>query len=261
MIDISKRLSASVTIFHAAYRGQSPQTATMPTVRCVERMLSLGMGIEVWLSERLKAYGQEQREALRELLAQVDPISTHSGLSSWDPDKLREEISLSASLGASVMVVHLGTLAFEDPEPPTAGIAEVAAFARDQGLTLALENSGRKSIEVLRKALPLVGDDPRSSGLGLCIDTGHANRSCSRDGITPAAFLEELREAIVEVHVNDNEGSADLHLPPGEGNIDWLAVLAAIRGLRDGSVVCLEITAPADPVVALEQARAFVLSQ
>ncbi len=232
----------------------------MPTTRCIQKMLPLGMGIEVWLSERLKGYSQEQKETLRDLLAQVDPVSTHSGLSSWVPEQLREEISLSAYLGASALVVHLNTLAFEEPEPPTAGIAEVAAFARDQGLTLALENSGRKSIDVLRNALPIVGDDPRASGLGLCIDTGHANRSCTRDGITPAQFIDELRELIVEVHLNDNEGAADLHLPPGEGTIDWHAVLPAIRALPDGAVVCLEPTSPGDPVQTLERARDFLLS-
>lgn len=259
MIDLSKQVSASLVVFHAAYRGQPPSTASKPLEWRIEQVRSLGIGVEIWLSEqRFASYSADDRTALRDLLSGVYPFTAHSDQSRWEPGKLREEIELASFLGASILVVHLGTLALEDPEPPITGITEIAAFARDHGLMLALENSGRTGIAPLRDALDLVGSAPRASGLGICIDTGHANRSQVRDGVPPAAFLQELREVVVEVHVNDNEGAADLHLPPGEGTTDWPSTLAAIRELRDDAVICLEVTSPDDPVQAIRQSVEFV---
>lgn len=262
MVDIESRIAASMAVFYASYRGTAPKTVSMPGLWSVERIIELGMGVEVWLSEHgFKPQETEKWEALRQMLRRADPVTTHTDLSSWQPGKLRDEIDMSAQLGASVLVVHCNTLGLEDAEPPGAEETRgICAFVRDHGLILALENSGRIGIGTLERALDLVGSNPAETGLGICVDTGHANRSCARDGITPAAFIEKLKDVTVEVHVNDNEGVADLHLPPGEGTIDWHVTLSAMRLLPDHAVVCIEIAAPGDPAVTLGNTRQFLMS-
>ncbi len=263
MVGIAKRLSASVAIFHAAYRGRRPDTAGLPVLRCVERILPLGIGVEIWLSERqFRNYTRETTAALRERLQGVEPITAHSNLSRWNPDKLRREIRLSQHLGASVLVVHRNTLGLEDAEPPTSEeLRDIAAYARDHGMVLALENSGRRGIELVRRGIDLIGADPLKTGMGVCIDTGHAHRAMLLDGAPVVDYLTEFREVTVEVHVNDNEGAADLHLPPGEGTIDWHGVIPAIRALPDRTVICLEPTSPGDPATTLAKAKDFVLGK
>ncbi len=52
----------------------------------------------------------------------------------------------------------------------------------------------------------------------VCIDTGHSN-FC---GESPAAAVRMVgKEYLGTLHVHDNDGTADTHWLPGEGNIDW----------------------------------------
>ncbi|MFH1416367.1 MAG: sugar phosphate isomerase/epimerase [Elusimicrobiota bacterium] len=59
-------------------------------------------------------------------------------------------------------------------------------------------------------------DIAREFGTGICLDTGHANIS----GMG-AVLAEEVIEKTEELHLHDNFGEKDEHLPVGDGNIDW----------------------------------------
>ena len=51
-------------------------------------------------------------------------------------------------------------------------------------------------------------------------------------------FISEFRDHIGHVHVSDNMGDWDTHLPVGEGNIDWASVLLELKGAGfNGSLV------------------------
>ena len=69
-------------------------------------------------------------------------------------------------------------------------------------------------------------DDPR---LGLCLDIGHAAVYSDRSPQEwTAAFLPWLRH----VHLHDNDGKTDLHLPLGQGRLElrpWLEALEQAR--------------------------------
>ena len=58
----------------------------------------------------------------------------------------------------------------------------------------------------------------KSSSLGFCYDSGHANINGGD------LVLDGIYEDIVTAHIHDNDGILDLHLPPGEGSIDWAHV-------------------------------------
>ena len=47
-------------------------------------------------------------------------------------------------------------------------------------------------------------------------------------GVCSARF-EPLRELTVSVHIHDNHGEKDEHLPPYEGSIDWPAAIALFK--------------------------------
>ena len=51
-------------------------------------------------------------------------------------------------------------------------------------------------------------------------------------------FIETFGSKIKHVHVSDNRGKADQHLPLGEGNINWSKVLDALEDVNyDGWLV------------------------
>jgi len=58
-----------------------------------------------------------------------------------------------------------------------------------------------------------------SSFFGFCLDVGHQH-SFSRTPLK--AWLEELQSVLREIHLHDNDGTSDSHLPIGEGTIDFV---------------------------------------
>lgn len=63
-----------------------------------------------------------------------------------------------------------------------------------------------------------------SPALKVCIDVGHAEVS---EGFH--AFWAVAKERCVALHMHDNNSHIDLHLVPGNGNIDWRKILSTLR--------------------------------
>jgi sugar phosphate isomerase/epimerase len=57
-----------------------------------------------------------------------------------------------------------------------------------------------------------------SGNFGICFDTGHCNLFTT---VPLSRWLDELGEHIIELHLHDNDTTADQHLPPGEGSFDF----------------------------------------
>jgi sugar phosphate isomerase/epimerase len=74
--------------------------------------------------------------------------------------------------------------------------------------------------------------------VGACIDTGHANIGM---GIKPADLLRRMGPLVWALHLHDNDGSGDLHLPPGRGNIDWGDVIRALTEISYKGTLDVEI--------------------
>ncbi len=252
---------ASVEVFYGI-RGKSSCELSIPET--ARRVVEAGFGVEVLLADHWmlrERPSEETIEHLTEICRVAKIMTTHACLNTWNPDAFREEALLAARIGIPLMVIHpyvLG-LDIEDCRPAESEVRDLCRFALDNGVMLALENLGKTGVNSLRRALDMVGAEPERTGLGICIDVGHANRSCTLDGIRPEAFLKEFGELILEVHVDDNLGEKDLHLPPGQGNIDWPPVIEAIGELRDDAVICLEITSDGDPIQTLKDSRDFLL--
>lgn len=68
--------------------------------------------------------------------------------------------------------------------------------------------------------------------IGLHADLGHFNL-CGR---RPEAYLKEFGAKIEHVHLHDNDGKSDIHLPPGVGTIDWPRVVKLLKGCYDGTI-------------------------
>lgn len=100
------------------------------------------------------------------------------------------------------------------------------------GAVLCLENvyeSGPKQIKALLDGL----DSPRA---GFCLDTGHFNVFAE----SPLEeWIGELGGYIRELHLHDNFGQTDEHLPVGEGNFPFHHLFAMLKQYKK-PVVTLE---------------------
>ena len=130
----------------------------------------------------------------------------------------------------------------------------LASLARDYSVVLYLENLddnrvGSLPVELLA-LLHAVNED-----ICVTLDTGHAFIIAERYGIPLSDFFDVLSPVIKHVHLHDNDGISDLHLPPGEGKIDVGCVLMDIWDAQPENVV-LEINRFVDPENVKESIKA-----
>jgi sugar phosphate isomerase/epimerase len=100
--------------------------------------------------------------------------------------------------------------------------------ARDFGIRILYEplEGLKDTLKNLSRILKEVQD------LLIHIDIGHAYIR----GIQPAAYFKAFPGRIAHIHLHDNNGLADLHLPLGAGKINWKNTIHQIRNVYDGTV-------------------------
>jgi len=127
-------------------------------------------------------------------------------------------------------------------------LREVVKKAEELGVKVAIENMIGKDERFCSRISDLIGiiESVGSPYLGICLDTGHIN-------LLPRS-VTSMREEILHagkylwtLHIHDNDGERDSHLPMGEGNIDWSQVIKALREINYKGVFLMEIQEREDP--------------
>ncbi len=127
----------------------------------------------------------------------------------------------------------------------------VAARCRELGVALVLENMlPHLFAGPVSELLWLLGAMD-AGGVGICLDTGHAFLG----GDLPAV-VDKLSGHLWMVHVNDNRGDRDDHLPPGRGSIDWPALVSHLCRAPFAGGMILELAGGDDGEAILTSARA-----
>jgi len=167
-------------------------------------------------------------------------------------------LETAAELGAEKAVLHpsmvsgLGSLVLEEVQSyADESLAALVEAARRIHLPLCLENMFPKYH---------IGYDPaefetwfaRHPDLRLTLDTGHGNID-ARGVRRILQFVRFFGDRIGHVHVSDNRGKRDEHLPIGSGRIDFASVIAALLGTGYDGTVTLEVFT--DDRRALKQSR------
>jgi sugar phosphate isomerase/epimerase len=116
---------------------------------------------------------------------------------------------------------------------------------------LALENVFDDRPDPLRRLL----DEVNSPFLGYCLDAGHANLF-SR--VPLAEWVEALGPRLLEIHVHDNRGEADEHLPLGQGNIDFAGLFSLLAEKKIRPVYTLEPQEIAHLLPSLEAVKKYL---
>ncbi|MGI6368449.1 MAG: sugar phosphate isomerase/epimerase family protein [Anaerolineae bacterium] len=158
---------------------------------------------------------------------------------------LLHAVEVCKSVGATVVVVHAplvrGLSLGDLPDVPSlvqqdlVGLGEPVARAAELGVELALENGRTLAHWVYIQALLERINQPH---VGACVDAGHANLG---DLGAPRA-IRMAGKRLLTLHLHDNLGEVDDHLPPGRGTIDWAELLAALAEVGYHRTLQLELT-------------------
>jgi sugar phosphate isomerase/epimerase len=143
---------------------------------------------------------------------------------------INKSVDLCAAVGGKTLIVHSGTHTYErrighntDNNPLLKlqwdnnidSLKQINAYANSRGITVCLENIGfnsmDQSFEDLLEIRKAVG-----GSLQFTLDFGHA-----RLGQGAEEGIRLLKENIRHIHLHDNHGKTDDHLPVGDGNYDF----------------------------------------
>lgn len=137
-------------------------------------------------------------------------------------NRLKQTIDISSRFGAKIMVVHPGYWPFKTPalreewmQRAKPELVELAQFAQEKGMKVALENVFDRTPEDLKALVDMVN----LPNVGICFDTGHYNMFST---LPMREWFELLGEHIFECHIHDNDASADQHKPLGTGTLDFV---------------------------------------
>lgn len=148
--------------------------------------------------------------------------------------RFRQTVRTAEALGIRHIVFHAGFIPWVYfPEwfvPQSVAFWKELLAEMPQDMTAALENVMEPGPEMLVKIAEGV-DDRR---LGLCLDVGHACSEVSRTA--PEDWITPMRPFLRHVHLHSNFGSADLHLPLGEGSLPANRILDRLLRETDATL-------------------------
>ena len=179
---------------------------------------------------------------------------SNPALAEYTVEYYAELIKKGAEIGVDKFVLHPSGEPIKEEErrlrmeTAKASLGALAKIAAKHGAVICVENLprtclGKNSEEIAE----LVSAHP---ALRVCFDTNHL---LSED---PAEFVRKIGEKIATIHVSDYDFVNERHWLPGEGKIDWQAILAALREINYSGVWMYEIELRCPKTILRD--RAFV---
>jgi sugar phosphate isomerase/epimerase len=138
-------------------------------------------------------------------------------------------------------------------EPWLSGSIETWSLVNEKatslGVKVAVENIFEDDPLNLRLLVEALG----STNFGICFDTGHFNLF-SRSPLEE--WLKQLGPYLHELHLHDNDGSADSHSPIGDGTFDFDRLFRA--PMPTDLIFTIEAHSPEKVLTSLERIRKYL---
>jgi sugar phosphate isomerase/epimerase len=119
------------------------------------------------------------------------------------------------------------------------------------GTKIAIENIFEDEPTNLRRLMEEINSD----NFGICFDTGHCNLFTN---VPIERWIEELGRYIIEMHLHDNDSTADQHLPPGDGTFNF-GKLSTLLG-RSNIIHTLEAHTTEHVTISIERLKKLTSS-
>lgn len=161
--------------------------------------------------------------------------------------EFRRALRAAQRIGATVMNLHYG-------RPPSLFPDERVVEWHVETLTPLCEEAAESGITVVMEHVPQGGSNQlenitaimrRVPRLGFHLDSGHAKLERGYDRWDE--YLDSLGPKLMHVHLSENDGSADQHLPLGaapRSTTDWPRHIGKLKATGYDGTITLEVFSP-----------------
>jgi sugar phosphate isomerase/epimerase len=146
-------------------------------------------------------------------------------------DELKRVIDVADDLPYARLILHMGgSRETADPRKRDAAFStleHLVLHAHHAGVTICVENTTSEMGDP--NYLRAFVDETRLTGLRFNFDIGHAHLAELPEDERIEKSFAPLRDLVASVHLHDNHGDKDEHLPPFDGSIDWPAAIELLK--------------------------------
>ena len=249
-----KKSGRAVTAGNVRYTVTVPFNALEENI---EFLTSNNLDVEVMMYDTgwIRNFPHEEVVAMGERLAvEGIGVSVHGPLFDLNPGShdtiirdytkfnFMRALNISSLMNAGIVVFHLGfnpliRSDYRDLWLKTSMKTwkPVVNHAKRLGITIAIENMFLSAPYLVRRVIDMID----SSNMRVCLDVGHVNVYSK---VPLEEWMDVLGEYVVKIHINDNDAQNDLHLPFGQGNIDYREIYRLLREKNIRAQMTLEMT-------------------
>jgi sugar phosphate isomerase/epimerase len=146
-------------------------------------------------------------------------------------DELKRVIDVADDLPYARLILHMGgPRETADPRKRDAAFStleHLILHAHHAGVDICVENTTSEMGDP--SYLRAFVEETRLTGLRFNFDIGHAHLSDFPETERIEKSLSPLRDLVSSVHLHDNHGEKDEHLPPYDGTIDWPGAIKTLQ--------------------------------
>jgi sugar phosphate isomerase/epimerase len=235
----------------------------------LERIKALRVGVEVYINNEavLEIDRQEARQLGLELEERAIACTVHAPYMDLSPggadkeirrvslEKLKKSVEIARILGAQGMVCHGGYDKWrfggaEERWLQNSIDTWTEALEISGDLPLVIENVFEETPSTIIALL----DRFEEKNLWFCFDTGHFNLFST---LSLGDWLMPLRKSLRELHIHDNHGKSDEHLPVGRGTFPFRELKALLKGL-DARFLTAETPDESSGIEVIKAAKEFL---
>jgi sugar phosphate isomerase/epimerase len=210
-------------------------------------------------ADRIKELGMEAYSFHAPFAPAIDIASSDAAQRTASVAEIFKAAEAAALLRVHYFVLHPGpenpaTIPDSEQLPRMQHVVEslnrVARHCQELGIMCVLENKLPHLLFGNTSDILWILDGINTAEVGACLDTGHAFL-----GGDIHSLLHKLSGHLRMIHVHDNTGGDDNHLPPGDGRIDWEKFLRDLIEVRFRGALILELAGNTDSAVIMANAR------
>jgi sugar phosphate isomerase/epimerase len=159
--------------------------------------------------------------------------------------RLKKSISYAKQLDCRLWLFHPGSKTAlshiypgKDWQLNLKSVRALLRAARREGVEVAIENIPEPYPNLMKSTADFQRFyEELDDNIGMVLDVAHANLNGQIQD-----FMKQFHERIVHMHVSDNDGTNDLHLGLGYGNINWENLAKTVKEAEYGNLIVLEST-------------------
>jgi sugar phosphate isomerase/epimerase len=194
----------------------------------------------------LKALDRKKMELVCHLPSFVYTADLTHGLREASLNEVIKSLEVAAELGCLKAVLHpsyimgLGIFVMDQSrEYALESLNAIMEKADQLDLLLCLENLFPK-VHSLMEPEDFAEIFVKFPNLKMTLDTGHAHIQ-DPEGKRAIKFIERFPDKIEHIHVSDNLGEEDNHLPVGAGTVNFHGIVKALKGIGYNDTITLEV--------------------